>query len=119
MKVDLKTLSQIIVEVFEIEDVARDIELCTSADGRWDLIHEWLESRPRWRKMFMAWVDMSPDQAYESLQAWISEQGKIPVSFLKMFIPPDVAARVKHTIGIIQNLYLTRAGKAPRKELTE
>ncbi len=119
MKVDLKTLSQIIVEIFEAEEVARDVELCQSADGRWDLLHEWLERRPRWRKTFMAWVDMAPDQAYDNLTVWISEQGKIPPSFLKMFIPPDVVLRVKHTIRIIQNLYLTRAGKAPRKELTE
>lgn len=119
MKVDLKTLSQIIVEIFEAEEVAQDIELCQTPDGRWDLMHKYLERRPRWRAKFTAWVDMSPDQAYGNLTAWISEQGKIPLSFLNMFIPPDVVQRVKHTISIIQNLYLTRAGRPPRKELTQ
>lgn len=119
MKVDLKTLSQIIVEIFEAEEMALDIELCQTGDGRWDLMHKWLERRPRWRKIFMGWVDMSPDQAYASLTAWISEQGKIPPSFLNMFIPPDVVQKVKHTITIIQTLYLTRAGKGPRKELAQ
>lgn len=119
MKIDIKTLSQIIVEIFEAEDVTRDIELCQTPDGRWDLMHAWLERRPRWRKTFIAWVDMAPHQAYDDLLVWVSGQTQVPISFLKMFIAPDVAERVKHTISIIQNLYLTRAGKGPRKELAQ
>lgn len=112
---NLKELAKIICDVFEIEDITQ----ATTPEGRWRLLQYWLKNNPRWKTKVAYWSQVSPDQAYDDLCAWISQKAELPVSMLKVFIDKETRERVRTAIETIQSIYRERQQFEKRKEIKD
>jgi hypothetical protein len=99
-------------EITEIYDL---ILQTSTPDGRWNALQDWLKDNRKWKKRIEAWALDTPEDAYESLKAFIADQSKIPIIVLNKLITIQMATQAHATLATIQQLYRERAELKPKR----
>ena len=95
----------IIKSLSELETLAGAM---TTGDGRWEILQDWLNANPKWRREIESWASMTPDAAYDSLKNYTAKRAKLEPIILDTLINAGMKFRVKKSIQTLQNLYRQR-----------
>jgi len=91
--------------VIELETIARVI---TTPDGRWELLQAWLGRHPAWKAEVNKWIELTPEEAFNSLRDFAAKKAGMPAVVLAGLISPDMRRRITGSIQIVQTLYRER-----------
>lgn len=106
----------LLANVLEIETIA---ETLTTPDGRWTRLQDWLANHPKWKKEIDSWVNMTPDEAFNSLRDYTAKRASMPPIVLESLIDAGMRFRVKKSIQTLQALYRERRGDQKHERISE
>jgi len=89
----------------------------STPDGRWNLLQDFLQKNPDWKKKVNRWLTLDPDTAVIQLQVDLAERMGMPVALFAKMINPGLREKARAAVESLQTLYRERQNNQIEKEI--